>query len=185
MEVDNDCEVVFCGNMQYGPNIDASRYLVNEIMPLVWVSHPTARVVLAGATPSASVRSLACDRVRVNGSVRDIRPCYAASRIFVAPMRIGSGLQNKLLEAMAMGIPCVTTPVANNALDATVGKDVLVGNDANELAQCIVRLLDDDALRDRMSSEALTFVREKYSWHSMCKRLESVLANAVTKYSNK
>ena len=130
MDMEKRHEVVFCGNMQYKPNIDAARYLVGEVMPIVWRTHPQATVVLAGATPKASVRQLASDRVKVTGSVIDIRPCYAQSKVFVAPMRIGSGLQNKLLEAMSMGIPCVTTPLANDSLEAVDGNEVLIGRDA-------------------------------------------------------
>ena len=177
-------DIVFCGNMQYKPNIDASRFLVEDVMPLVWRSHPEARVVLAGATPTAAVRQLASQRVTVTGSVPDIRPYYASSKVFVAPMRKGSGLQNKLLEAMSMGVPCVTTSLANDSLGADDGKELLVGNNAKELADAIVRLLDNKELCETISTNALAFVKKNYSWSAAVGSLEEVLRQAVAKHSN-
>ena len=169
--------------MQYKPNIDAARYLVGEVMPIVWRTHPQATVVLAGATPKASVRQLASDRVKVTGSVIDIRPCYAQSKVFVAPMRIGSGLQNKLLEAMSMGIPCVTTPLANDSLEAVDGNEVLIGRDAGQLAAAIVRLLDDEGLRNTLAANANRFVHQHFSWEAMGGQLEAVLRKAIENHS--
>ena len=168
--------IVFCGNMQYAPNIDAARYLVNDIMPLVWQKRPEARLVLAGATPTAAVRRLAGPRVEVTGSVPDIRPYYAHSRLFIAPMRLGSGLQNKLLEAMAMGVPCVTTPIANEALGATPGTHLLVGNSPQELASHILSLLADPARAQALSAAALDFVHQNYSWPAAVQPLEDIFS---------
>ena len=183
MQVDKQSEVVFCGNMQYKPNIDAARFLVNEIMPLVWRSHPEARVVIAGATPTAAVRSLAGDRVRVTGSVDDIRPYYAQSRLFIAPMRIGSGLQNKLLEAMAMRIPCITTPLANSSLKAIDGRQLLLGRDASQLAEAVVRILDDETLATSLSDNAFNFVHNNFSWSAAGAGLEAVLHQAIENHN--
>lgn len=179
MQVRKRFDIVFCGNMQYKPNIDASRFLVEKVMPLVWLSHPGVRLMLAGATPKAAVRHLASDRVVVTGSVDDIRPCYAQSRLFVAPMRIGSGLQNKILEAMSMGIPCVTTPIANASIGAVDGQEVLLGSSADELARAIVRLLDDENLRNALSDNASRFVRQRFSWEAAGHKLETILTKAV------
>lgn len=171
-------DIVFCGNMQYNPNIDASRFLVDEVMPLVWRSRPEASVCLAGATPTAAVRRLSGPHVTVTGSVPDIRPYYAQSRLFIAPMRLGSGLQNKLLEAMAMGIPCITTPLANAALGATPDTHLLLGNNPAQLAQAILRLLDDEQLRSRLAANASAFVHQNFSWQAATKPLETILLNA-------
>lgn len=184
MECPKLYDVVFCGNMQYKPNIDAARYLVNDIMPHVWHSHPEAKVLIAGATPRPSVRQLASDRVTVSGSVDDIRPCYAQSEVFVAPMRLGSGLQNKLLEAMSMGIPCVTTQVANVSLGAAEGSEVLLGSDATTLAASITRLLDDETLRSTLAANASRFVKEGFSWEHTGHQLQAVLEKAVAKHKS-
>lgn len=172
-------DVVFCGNMQYRPNIDAAHFLVDEIMPLVWQRHPEAKVVLAGATPKGTVRRLEEPRVAVTGSVDDIRPYYAKAKVCVAPMRIGSGLQNKLLEAMAIGTPCVTTPLANEALGATDGEHLLLGTTAAELADRICRLLDDADLREALANRGHEYVSRHFSWASTGIQLEQILQEAV------
>ena len=176
-------DIVFCGNMQYKPNIDAAKFLVCDIMPIVWRSHPEARVLIAGATPKPSVLKLASDKVVVSGSVSDIRPCYASSKVFVAPMRIGSGLQNKLLEAMSMGIPCVTTSLANVSLQAEVGKDILVGDSAESLTSAIVTLLDNQQVAELQTANASQFVRSHFSWQASCSQLEAVLKKAISNHS--
>ena len=96
-------DVVFTGNMSYAPNVNAVDYLANEILPLVWKTLPGTTLYIAGATPDPKVKKAASDRVIVSGWLDDIRDAYAQSRVFIAPMRIGTGLQNKLLEAMSMG----------------------------------------------------------------------------------
>lgn len=170
--------------MQYRPNVDASQFLVNEVMPIVWRTHPEARVLLAGATPKKAVRQLASERVTVTGSVDDIRPCYASARLFIAPMRLGSGLQNKLLEAMAMGVPCITTPLANASLGAVDGQHLLLAADAESLAAAITHLLDDEALCQSLVANADTFVHENFSWQSAGKKLENVLQQAIAIHNN-
>ena len=178
-EMPKQYDIVFCGNMQYKPNIDAARYLVLDIMPLVWKHCPDAKVLLAGATPKAAVRRLASDKVVVSGSIPDIRNAYASSHIMVAPMRIGSGLQNKLLEAMSMNIPCVTTSLANLSLGAQPDHDILVADSAADIAAAIVRLLGDDSLRSTIATNASSFVRSHFSWEATTATLESVLRAAV------
>lgn len=167
-------EVVFTGNMAYPPNIDAARFLVQEIMPLVWETKPETRVVIAGAFPHAEVRALAGSRVKVTGWVDDIREAYASARLFIAPMRIGTGMQNKLLEAMAMEIPCITTPLANQPIGTTPGKEVRVAETPGDLAMHILELLDDPEGASAMAKAAATFVREKYSWEGATAHLVSL-----------
>ncbi len=173
--------LAFCGNMAYAPNVDAAHYLVNEVMPLVWQRHPEATLLLAGADPKPSVRALASKLVTVSGRLDDIREAYASSQIFVAPMRLGSGLQNKLLEAMAMGVPCVTTPIANTPLGAVDGQEILVGYTPEALADAIVRLLESQELRDSIAAAGNRFVTTHYSWSSAVEPLEKLLHAVRTK----
>ena len=169
-----ECEVLFCGNMAYHPNVDAAVFLAEEIMPLVRQRHPEARLLVAGTTPVARVLALAGPQVRVSGWVPDIRAAYAAARVFVAPMRVGTGLQNKLLEAMAMRLPCVTTSLANNALGGTNGQELRVAADAPALATAIADLLDDPARAEALAARGLAFVRARYDWPGATARLEAL-----------
>ena len=157
-------DIVFCGNMHYEPNITAARYLVKSVMPVVWQRLPGTRVTIAGASPAPAVRRLAGPQVAVTGWVADIRSCYSAARLFAAPMLSGSGLQNKLLEAMSMGIACITTPIANAPLGAKAGEEIIVCQGEEETAEAIVRLLTDDALCQRIAAGGRTFVERTYSW---------------------
>ncbi len=157
-------EIVFTGNMKYPPNVDAAQFLAREIMPLVWQKKPETRLLLAGASPSKKVRNLRNEKIKVSGWMDDIREAYAGSNIFIAPMRMGTGLQNKLLEAMAMKIPCITTPLANAALKAKEKEEILTGKSAKELADALLLLLGNRALCQKLSEKAFVFVKQNYHW---------------------
>ena len=174
-------DIVFCGNMRYEPNIRAAQYLAKQVMPLVWESFPEAKLLLAGANPKYNVSHLANDRITVTGPVEDIRECYASARIFAAPMQTGSGLQNKLLEAMAMQKPCVTTSLANAALGATSGDQLFVGDSKEDLAHWICLLLGTEDVRTRIAEEGNRFVRERYSWSAAVQPLEELFHAVVAK----
>lgn len=165
--------------MSYAPNVDAARCLVEEIMPLVWNSLPDATLLLAGADPAPAVRALAAKspkgRVVVSGRLPDIRTAYAAAQIFVAPMRIGTGMQNKLLEAMSMQLPCVTTPLAASPLGAHPGSHLLVGDSPAQLAKQILLLLSSPTLCSQLADAGRRFVQEHYSWPAAVKPLERLL----------
>lgn len=172
-------DIVFCGNMGYEPNVHAAQYLVKEVMPLVWKEVPGATVLLAGANPKHGVSNLASNKVSVSGYVADIRECYAASSIFVAPMLTGSGLQNKLLEAMAMQLPCVTTSIANDSLGARDGSEVLIGDNAEAFAAHIVSLLRDADKRASLAQSGRQYALDHFSWETSCQQLEAVLKSVV------
>ena len=146
-EQDAEYDLLFTGNMNYPPNIDSVIFLVQKVLPLVRKERPGTSLLISGVDPSPSVRDLARvdPLVTVSGWVKDIRSSYAAARIFIAPMQIGTGLQNKLLEAMAMRMPCITSPLANNAVGAPVDDAILIGNTPEEYAAHILRLLSDPA----------------------------------------
>lgn len=173
--------LVFCGNMSYAPNVDAARHLVLDIMPLVWARIPSATLLLAGADPKPSVRTLASKRVTVSGCLPDIRSAYASAQVFVAPMRIGSGLQNKLLEAMSMQLPCVTTSIANTPLGATPGTHLLVADSPEALSDAIIHLLESQELRHRIATEGNSFVHSRYSWSAAVQTLEDIFNAVVSK----
>lgn len=185
MEHEKKYDIVFCGNMRYEPNVHASNYLVKRVMPLVWEEFPKATLLLAGAYPKHKVSQLANDRVTVTGFVDDIRECYASARIFAAPMQTGSGLQNKLLEAMAMGLPCVTTSLANDSLCAEKDKEVLVGDTPLSFAECLIALLRDRNRCDILAANGYAFVHDKYSWETAGEKIEEVLRNVVQRGSSK
>lgn len=166
--------VAFTGNMSYPPNIDTAEFLALEVMPMVRKQIPGATLLIAGAAPHARVRQLKGDLTTVTGWLDDIRDAYRQATVFAAPMRIGTGLQNKLLEAMSMQIPCVTSRLANNALGAEHGKHLLVANGARNTAQALLRLLQNETERKEMSFAGREFVVKRFSWESSVDQLETV-----------
>jgi sugar transferase (PEP-CTERM/EpsH1 system associated) len=161
-------DLVFTGNMSYPPNITASKYIVKEILPLL---NENTKIILAGANPSKEVLALHSDQVEVTGWVDDIRKSYISAKVFVAPMFIGTGLQNKLLEAMAIGVPCITTTLANNALGAEEDKEILIANDAESFRDKINELLNDPTKSENISKNAQRFVEENYDWKPVTRKL--------------
>jgi glycosyltransferase involved in cell wall biosynthesis len=168
-------DLIFIGNMAYPPNIDAAEFLAKEIMPLVWKKIPEAILLLAGASPHLRVSSLYSERIKVSGWLDDIREAYSSGKIFIAPMRIGTGLQNKLLEAMAMKIPCITTPLANDALQAENGKQILIGSSAGELAECVLKLLENENLYNELAVNGQQLVRKQFSWEEYTEKLHKII----------
>lgn len=172
-------DVVFTGNMSYAPNVNAVDYLANDILPLVWERLPEVRMYIAGASPDPKVKKVACDRVIVSGWLDDIRDAYAQSRVFIAPMRIGTGLQNKLLEAMSMGLPAITTPLANGSLGACHDREILVGSNAKELAQHIITLLTDREKAAQIAQSGFGFTKRVYDWEKATEMMEAAMETAV------
>jgi len=164
VEREKEFDLVFTGNMGYSPNIRSAEYLVNDILPEVLPHKPGLRLLIAGANPHLRVLALKSAQVSVSGWVPDIRECYACARIFIAPMQIGTGLQNKLLEAMAMGIPCITSPLAFQALNASDGVNILVAGTPKEYASHIRMLLDHPEKGKEIARNGLDFVHGNYSW---------------------
>jgi len=178
-EVKKEYDLIFTGNMGYPPNVDSVVYLINNVMPLVWDKHPEISVVIAGAQPSAKVLKLKSDKVVVTGWVEDISQYYSKSKIFIAPMQIGTGLQNKLLEAMAMKIPCITSDLANNALGATHNKNILIGSDPEGYKKHIIKLINNVEFQKEIGQQGYNFVKENYTWEETGSVLENLIISTA------
>lgn len=168
-------DVLFAGNMGYPPNVDAAVFLETEVMPLVRKEIPEAKLMLAGARPDQKVKDLSSELTEVTGWVDDIRDCYAKAKVFVAPMMIGTGLQNKLLEAMAMRIPCITSTLANNALQAKPDMEILLAKTADEYASQIIELLTNREKADKIALAGHNLITEHFSWEGATKPLLEIL----------
>lgn len=166
IQVEKKYDLVFVGNMSYPPNVDAMLYLVNDIIPKVKIKIPTVTLLIAGASPAKEIVALQNDAITVSGWVDDIRQCYAVSKIFVAPMRIGTGLQNKLLEAMAMGIPSVTSVLANKALKADPGQEIIACKTTDDFVDQITTLLTNTTIQQELSNNGQTFIKQHFNWEA-------------------
>ncbi|MEO8086230.1 MAG: glycosyltransferase, partial [Bacteroidota bacterium] len=146
-----------------------------KIMPLLKLKKPDAKLVIAGANPSKEVMKLQSESIKVTGWVDDIREPFAESRIHLAPMLISIGLQNKILQAMAMKIPCIVSSQANNAIHAPVDDCLLIADKPEVYVEKILHLLKDEVLYNKIADNAFRFVRNNFDWGSMNSRLEYVL----------
>jgi sugar transferase (PEP-CTERM/EpsH1 system associated) len=171
---DGERALVFTGAMDYWPNIDAVQFFAAEVFPQLRAADPTLRFVIVGARPSPAVLALGqAHGVIVTGTVPDVRPYIAHADICVAPLRIARGIQNKVLEAMAMARPVVVSPQALEGIDAAVGSELLLADGAAALASTITGLLaQPDA---SLGAAARAKVERQYSWPSNLARIEARL----------
>ena len=178
LERDKEYDLVFTGNMSYPPNIHSCEFLVNKILPLVLEKKPGLKVLVAGANPTMRVKVLRSPQVEISGWVPDMREAYAQAKIFIAPMQLGTGLQNKLLEAMAMKIPCITSPLANQALNALPGEEILIGDTPRDYADHIIMLLENPLLANSIAEKGYQFILKKYSWEAETAKIEALITGS-------
>ena len=175
--------VVFSGKMSYHANATAALYLANQVMPLVWAQRPDARLVIAGSRPTPSVRQLGVNhggRIEVTGYVPELRTPLQQASVAVAPLLYGAGIQNKVLEAMACGTPVVASPLAVSALShLQAGMDGLVADTSQAYAEQILRLLSDDALRERMGTAGRRYVETHHHWDAIAAQLEIIYQRSM------
>lgn len=172
--------IVFTGVMDYFPNVDAVAWFCDRILPAVQAQIPEASLTICGNRPNAAVRRLAQRHgVAVTGWVPDIRPHLDAAEVFVAPLRVARGVQNKLLEALAMGLPCVASSAAWRGTVVPRGAGIEVTDDAGEFAALVVRLLQYPNYRAEMALKGRSAVEANYRWEDQMAALDRVVA-AVT-----
>ena len=169
LETDKKYDLLFNGNMSYPPNIASALYAAEELLPEIKKTHPSLTFLIAGASPTLKIRNLGSNGITISGWVEDIRESFYTSKILIAPMLISIGLQNKILQAMAMKIPCVISTMANNALGAIHEKEVFVANTPEEYSRYIHILLTDKQKYNLITSAAYDFVRKKFTWEQSAK----------------
>lgn len=170
--------IVFTGQMDYRPNIEAVLDFARHSLPAVRALHPAARFAIVGRDPAPQVRALgAIAGVVVTGAVDDVRPWLAAANVVVAPLRIARGVQNKVLEAMAMARPVVASAEAAEGIDALAGRDLLVADtaDADAEAGLVLALLADPARAAAIGQAARVRVEQRYGWRAAMAPLDALV----------
>jgi sugar transferase (PEP-CTERM/EpsH1 system associated) len=166
--------IVFTGQMDYQPNIDAVAWFAQSVLPLVRARHPQARFAIVGRAPTDAVRALGTSAgVLVTGEVADVRGWLAAADVVVAPLRIARGVQNKVLEAMAMARPIVASPAAAEGIDHD--GCLKVAQDASDFATAVSALLDDPAAARSLGERARARVQRRYGWTALLAPLDALL----------
>ena len=172
--------VVFLGNMRTFPNSDAVEYFCKEILPLIRKELPKVKFHIIGSEPSKVVRKLASEpEVVVTGYVKDVRPFLRKAAVSVCPMRVGAGIQNKILESMAMGTPVVSTPEGVEGIEVNPGQEILVSNSSSDFAQKVTELIQNRALRRSISLNARRLVEKKYTWEITLNQLDHIITEVV------
>lgn len=172
--------IVFTGVMSYAPNILAAQHLVTRILPQVRAVRPAAHLAVVGRAPARAVRALGrVEGVHVTGEVPDVRPWLAGSRVYACPMTSGTGIKNKLLEALACGVPSVATPLATQGLDVSTGHELLVAETDEAFAAAVLRVLEDDDLAARLGAAGRAYVLDRHDWRAVCLAYERVYGEVL------
>lgn len=172
---DDELPLVFTGVMDYWPNVDAVMWFAREVLPGLVARHPRLRLYVVGMRPSREVRTLAGPHVVVTGRVPDVRPYLAHARVAVAPLRIARGVQNKVLEAMAMGCAVVASAACAGAIAAEPGVEFAVASDAGQFVAAVDGLLRDARGAQQMGQAARERVRRDYTWEAQWRQMQRVI----------
>ena len=164
--------LLFMGAMNYFPNIDGVEFFVREIFPLIQQQIPSVKFIIAGMHPAKRIQRLAGPDILVTGSVPDMRPYLNKATVSVVPLRIARGIQNKILEAMAMKVPVVATTVSNAGIHAKDGQEVLLADTPEFFAKAVLRLLRDHNLGESLALQARQLVENKFSWEHSLQELD-------------
>ncbi len=171
-----DESLIFTGSMDWWPNRDGVLYFCKEILPLIWKVKPRLTFYVVGKSPSSSLLALAAQdsRIMVTGKVEDVRPFLAKSQIFVCPIRVGGGTRLKILEAMAMAKPVVSTSLGAEGIGYTSDKDIVLADSAEEFADEVVSLLETSEKRHSLGIEARKLVCQQYDWKTIGRKIHSL-----------
>jgi len=173
--------VLFVGAMYRTFNVESVRWFVSEIWPLIRAQVPQARFYVVGHRPSAEIQALAgSENVFVTGFVEELAPWYRAARVFVSPLLVAGGLLQKVVDALALGVPVVATSVSNHGVGATPGKHLLTADGPAPFAEAVVRLLDDERERQRLAQAGRQFVAERYDLEKAIARWQETWQATIT-----
>lgn len=167
--------LLFTGNFEYAPNVDAALRLARDVLPKVRAQIPQAVLWLVGNAPPPEIERLAGETVVVTGRVPDVRPYLARAAVFVSALTLGAGIKNKVLEALAMRCAVIATPVSVDGIAVEDGRDVLIVP-PEQLAEAVIRALRDAQLRERLGAHGRALIEARYSWKQVAARYEALYA---------
>ncbi|MGC4059308.1 MAG: glycosyltransferase [Chitinophagaceae bacterium] len=171
--------MLFTGNMDYGPNVDAVAYFAAEVFPLIAERFPDVQFVIAGQRPIAKVQALASNNIKVTGFIPNLADEYNKASVVVAPLRFGAGTQNKVLEAMAMGIPVVCSNIGFAGLGIESGEGAIMQTNPRLFADAVMELLSSETLRRSVGEKGIEVIQHRFSWDIIAKQLEQYLSKTA------
>lgn len=164
--------ILFTGNMDYAPNVDAVLYFVEELLPSIRKQYPQTKFVIAGQRPIKKVQQLANDHIEVTGFVEDIAAMYDSASVVVAPLRFGAGTQNKVLEAMAMGIPVICSNIGFKGLGIESGEGAIMETEPERFTKAVLSLLESETKRREVGQKGKEVILGRFGWDAIAKQLE-------------
>lgn len=165
--------LLFTGNMDYEPNVDAVVYFTKEIFPLIQQQFPKVKFIIAGQRPVAKVIELADENIIVKGFVKDLAKVYDEASIVVAPLRFGAGTQNKVLEAMSIGVPVVCSNIGFKGLGIESGEGAIMQTEPKAFAQSVCELLASSSLRKKVGEKGKDIIHSRFDWEVIAGMLEN------------
>lgn len=185
-EINNDGKLIFIGWFGHYPNEDAVLYFVNKIFPLVKRVMPAVQFLIIGANINERIQQLKnVEGVKIIGAVNDVRTYLSESSIFVNPIRLGGGIKGKIIEAMAMGIPVVSTKIGCSGVMVEEQKNILIANKPQEFAKQIIRLFREPDLSKRIRENARELIEKHYDWEKIAVNLDKIYGNTMIKLAVK
>ena len=170
---------VFVGATHYFPNADGIHFFMNEIFHRILARHPQFRLMIVGGNPSPSIRSYASDNVTITGFVDDVRPYMHEASVFIVPLRMGGGTRFKVVEAMAAGIPVVSTRLGAEGIPAEHSRELMLADKPAEFAESVCTLFEQEELASQLCHAGLAFVRRHFDWPIIGAKLNSALQQVV------
>lgn len=167
--------ILFTGNMDYAPNVDGVCFFVEEIFPQILAKFPNIKFIIAGQRPVSRVKNLESQNVEVTGFIKNLSEEYNKASVVIAPLRFGAGTQNKVLEAMATGVPVVCSEVGFKGLGVKSGEGVIMQNTAPEFAESVIDILESEDKRRNMGETGKKIIREHFDWDIISLKLVQYL----------
>lgn len=174
--------LLFLGNYDYAPNLDAALRLVRDIFPRIRQRVPAVHLFVVGGNPPPELYAYASDHVEITGRVPDIRPYFEYAKLFISPLRLGAGIKNKLLESMAMQTPVVATPLSCDGIPVEHEQHVMLGTTDDELADHAIRLIQDNVLRERLRLAGRHLVQQQFTWQRVADQYEALYSQLLRQY---
>lgn len=173
--------MIFTGAMDYFPNIDAVLYFHEQVFPLIKKKRPAAKLVIGGMNPAPNISCLRSEDTYVTGFVPDMREYLGRAAVCVVPLRIAKGVQNKVLEAMAMGVPVISTTSANEGINAKHQRDLLIADDPVKFADAVTQVLENPDLSQSLACQARVFVEKHFGWEQNLGQVDQAIRAAMNK----
>ncbi len=168
------CSLLFVGSMDYHANADSVRWFAQTVWPEMSRRFPSLKFNIVGRSPGRNIQLLASDRIRVTGTVEDVRPFYGDALAVIVPLRVGGGTRLKILEAMAMGVPVISTTLGAEGVAAINGQEILLADSEEQMINALQRIITDVEFRRQLTVRARQLVAEQYDWTSIGRRLHTV-----------